>query len=131
MTKVKFFICKHCGNIVGVIQDSGVPMVCCGENMHELVANTSDGAFEKHVPVVSVEKTKDGYEIIKAKVGSVEHPMIPEHYIEWVCIQTKQGSQMKQLQPGQAPKVCFSICECDEVEAVYAYCNLHSLWVAK
>jgi len=56
--------------------------------------------------------------------------MQPEHYIEWVSLQTKQGNQRKVLQPGDAPKVCFAICEGDEVEAVYAYCNLHSLWKA-
>ena len=63
-------------------------------------------------------------------VGSVEHPMLPEHYIEWISLQTKAGNQRKPLQPGQAPKACFSLCEGDEVEAVYAYCNLHSLWKA-
>ena len=119
----KFFICKHCGNLVGMIFSSGVPMVCCGEKMTELVANTTDAATEKHVPVVTVEGNT-----VTAVVGSVEHPMLPEHYIEWVSLQTKQGNQRKALSPGDAPKVCFALCEGDEVEAVYAYCNLHSLW---
>ncbi|MBR6517893.1 MAG: desulfoferrodoxin [Bacilli bacterium] len=122
----KFFICKHCGNIVSAVKESGVPIVCCGEKMSEIIPGEVEASREKHIPEFKVEGNK-----VYVTVGSVEHPMIPEHYIEWVCIQTKQGSQMKQLQPGQAPKVCFSICECDEVEAVYAYCNLHSLWVAK
>ena len=65
---------------------------------------------------------------VMVTVGSVEHPMLPEHYIEWVSLQTKQGNQRKALKPGDAPKVCFAICEGDEVEAVYAYCNLHGLW---
>jgi superoxide reductase len=122
----KFFICKHCGNIVSAVKESGVPIVCCGEKMSEIIPGEVEASREKHIPEFKVEGNK-----VYVTVGSVEHPMIPEHYIEWVCIQTKQGSQMKQLQPGQEPKVCFSICECDEVEAVYAYCNLHSLWVAK
>ena len=122
----KFLICKHCGNIVAAVKESGVPIVCCGEKMSEIIPGEVEASREKHIPEFKVEGNK-----VYVTVGSVEHPMIPEHYIEWVCIQTKQGSQMKQLQPGQAPKVCFSICECDEVEAVYAYCNLHSLWVAK
>ena len=122
----KFLICEHCGNIVAAVKESGVPVMCCGQKMKEIIPGSVEASHEKHIPEFKVEGNK-----VYVTVGSVEHPMIPEHYIEWVCIQTKQGSQMKQLQPGQAPKVCFSICECDEVEAVYAYCNLHSLWVAK
>ena len=68
--------------------------------------------------------------VVHVKVGSVEHPMLPEHYIEWVSLQTKQGNQRKELHPGEKPEVCFALCEGDEVEAVYAYCNLHSLWKA-
>ena len=97
--------------------------MCCGKPMQEIIPGTTDASVEKHVPVYEV---KDGKVFVT--VGSVEHPMIPEHYIEWISIQTKQGNQRKALQPGEAPKVCFSICEGDEVEAVYAYCNLHSLW---
>ena len=82
-------------------------------------------AVEKHVPVWTVENG-----IVHVKVGSVEHPMLPEHYIEWVSLQTKQGNQRKELHPGEKPEVCFALCEGDEVEAVYAYCNLHSLWKA-
>ena len=82
-------------------------------------------AVEKHVPVWTVENG-----IVHVKVGSVEHPMLPEHYIEWVSLHTKQGNQSKELHPGEKPEVCFALCEGDEVEAVYAYCNLHSLWKA-
>ena len=66
--------------------------------------------------------------MVHVTVGEVEHPMLPEHYIEWVSLQTKTGNQRKALHSGEAPKVSFAICEGDEVEAVYAYCNLHSLW---
>ena len=119
----KFYLCKHCGNIITKIKDIGVPVICCGEPMSEIVPGTTDAAVEKHVPVWTVEN-----DIVHVKVGSVEHPMLPKHYIEWVSLQTKQGNQRKELHPGEKPEVCFALCEGDEVEAVYAYCNLHSLW---
>lgn len=122
----KFFICEHCGNIIAMVKESGVSVVCCGQKMKQLVAGTTEASLEKHIPVYKVEGNK-----VKVVVGSVEHPMVPEHYIEWVSIQTKFGNQRKALNPGQKPEVCFSICEGDEVEAVYAYCNLHSLWKAE
>ena len=122
----KFLICEHCGNIVAVVKESGVPVVCCGQKMKEIIPGSVEASREKHIPEFVVEGNK-----VIVTVGSIEHPMIPEHYIEWVSIQTKQGNQRKQLTPGSAPKVCFSLCEGDSVEAVYAYCNLHGLWVAK
>ena len=121
--ETKFRICRHCGNLMGMINDSGVPVVCCGEPTEELVPNTAEASGEKHLPVV---KTEDGKVIVN--VGSVDHPMLPEHYIEWVSLQSKFGNQRKALQPGQQPEVCFALCEGDEVQAVYAYCNLHGLW---
>ncbi len=119
----RFFICPHCGNIVAMVKDSGVPVVCCGERMTELTPGTADASAEKHVPVYVVEG-----DTVRVTVGSVPHPMQPEHYIEWVSLQTKAGNQRKALAPGQEPKVCFRLCDGDEVEAVYAYCNLHRLW---
>ena len=123
--ELKFFRCEHCGNIIEMVEDKGVPVVCCGQRMTELVAGTSDGAREKHVPVYEV---KDN--IVHVKVGEVAHPMIPEHYIEWIVLQTKNGVQRKELNPGDKPEVCFALCDGDDVEAVYAYCNLHGLWKA-
>ena len=123
--ELKFFRCEHCGNIIEMVEDKGVPVVCCGQRMTELVAGTSDGAREKHVPVYEV---KDN--IVHVKVGEVAHPMIPEHYIEWIVLQTKNGVQRKELSPGDKPEACFALCDGDEVEAVYAYCNLHGLWKA-
>ena len=123
--KLKFLRCEHCGNIIEMVEDKGVPVVCCGQRMTELVAGTSDGAREKHVPVYEV---KDN--IVHVKVGEVAHPMIPEHYIEWIVLQTKNGVQRKELNPGDKPEACFALCDGDEVEAVYAYCNLHGLWKA-
>ncbi|MFA7636357.1 MAG: desulfoferrodoxin family protein [Monoglobales bacterium] len=121
----RFFICKHCGNIIAIVKASGVPIVCCGENMTELIPGTVDASLEKHVPVYEVKDNK-----VYVTVGAVPHPMLEEHYIEWVSLQTKQGNQRKQLKPGDEPKVCFSLCEGDQVEAVYEYCNLHGLWKA-
>ena len=121
----RFFICEHCGNIVAMVKDKGVPVMCCGQKMTEIVPNTTDAAGEKHIPVYEVRGN-----MVYVTVGSVEHPMLEEHFIEWVSIQTKCGNQRKALVPGEAPKACFALCEGDEVEAVYAYCNLHGLWKA-
>ena len=93
--------------------------------MEELIPGTVDAAVEKHVPQYSVEG-----KLVKVAVGSVEHPMIPEHFIQWVSLQTKQGTQLKKLNPGEKPEVVFALAEGDSVEAVYAYCNLHGLWEA-
>ena len=123
---MKFYKCKHCGQMVAIVKETGVTIICCGESMEEIIAGTTDAAVEKHVPVYEV---KDN--IVTVTVGSVEHPMIDVHYIEWVSLKTKQGNQRKALNPGDEPKVEFAICEGDEVEAVYAYCNLHSLWKAE
>lgn len=121
----KFLICEHCGNIIAMVKDKGVPVMCCGQKMKELIPGSTDAAVEKHVPVYTVNGNK-----VEVTVGSVEHPMTEEHLIEWVSLQTKSGNQRKALSPAQAPKVCFSICDGDEVVAVYAYCNLHGLWKA-
>ena len=120
---MKFYVCEVCGNFVGMIKESGAPMSCCGQKMKELVPGTSDGAVEKHVPVCKVEGN-----VVTVEVGSVEHPMAPEHYIEWIAIETKKGAQRKVLEPGQKPCVQFVLTDDDEVVAAYAYCNLHGLW---
>lgn len=121
----KFYKCEHCGNIVEVINDAGVPIMCCGQKMKELVAGESDGAAEKHVPEYKVEGNK-----VNVNIGSVDHPMVEAHWIEWVSLESKEGIQRKYLKPGQAPNVSFVLNEGDEVVAVYAYCNLHGLWKA-
>ena len=120
-----FYICRHCGKIINILNSSKVPTICCGEPMQQLIAGTTDASVEKHVPVYTVQDNK-----VIVTVGSVEHPMTPEHFIEWICLQTKQGSQIKHLKPLEKPQACFSLCEGDSVEFVYAYCNLHSLWKA-
>ncbi len=121
--EMKFYRCTHCGNIIAIVKSSGVKVSCCGDNMVEIIPGTTDAAAEKHIPVFEVSGNK-----VTVTVGEVAHPMTEEHYIEWISLQTKQGNQRKALKPGSEPKACFMICDGDEVEAVYAYCNLHSLW---
>lgn len=120
---MRFYRCSRCGQIIAIVKKTGVPVVCCGAPMQEIEPGSVDASLEKHVPVVEVKG-----DTVVVTVGSVEHPMAPEHYIEWIAIQTKSGNQRKALKPGEAPKACFKICEGDEVEAAYAYCNLHGLW---
>ena len=118
----KFYICKHCGNIVTFIHESGAPLTCCGDKMTQIVPNTVDAATEKHVPVVSI----DG-DTVTVEVGSVEHPMLPEHFIQWIYLETDKGLQMKYLEPGDKPKAVFSL-NGEKAIAAYEYCNLHGLW---
>ena len=121
----RFFICETCGNVIAVVKASGVPVMCCGRKMKEIVANTTDASQEKHVPVYTLEGN-----LVKVKVGSAPHPMLDVHHIEWVSLQTKAGNQRKALAVDGAPEVTFALTDGDQVEAVYAYCNLHGLWKA-
>ena len=123
--EMKFYICKTCGNMIAMVKKSGVPVMCCGQKMTELEPGTTDAAVEKHVPVFEIKDNK-----VFVTVGSVEHPMLDEHFIEWIAVQTTAGNQRKALKPGDKPQACFALCDGEEVEAVYAYCNLHSLWKA-
>lgn len=123
--ELRFLVCEHCGNMVAMVKDTGIPILCCGQKMRELAPNTTEGAGEKHVPVYRVEGNR-----VMVSVGSTAHPMLDEHSIEWVALQTKLGAQYKTLNPGHSPEVCFALCDADEVEAVFAYCNLHGLWKA-
>lgn len=125
MCASKFYICEHCGNIVGMVHDSGVPVVCCGQKMTRLEPGTVEASHEKHIPIVSVENGS-----VKVNIGSVPHPMIDEHFIQWVYLQTDRGGQRKCLSPGDAPEVSFALAD-EKPVAVFAYCNLHSLWVAE
>ena len=123
MSELKFYICKHCGNIIAFAKASGVPVICCGEPMSELIPNTTDASVEKHVPVVTLEEGK-----VVVKIGEAAHPMTEAHYIEWIAIQTKNGNQRKALSPGDEPKAEFPLLPGDEVIQTLAYCNLHGLW---
>lgn len=125
MEKSKFYICRHCSNLVGMIRDVGVPLFCCGEKMEALEPNTVDASSEKHLPAVEVAEGT-----VSVKVGTVEHPMAEEHFIEWIYLQTEKGGQRKELKPGEAPAVTFQLGD-DKPVAVYAYCNLHGLWMTE
>ena len=123
---MKFYRCEVCGKMVALVNDvSCCPTKCCGEPMKEIVPNTSDGAHEKHVPVIKVEGNK-----VIVEVGSVAHPMIEAHYIEWIALETDKGNQRKKLNPGDAPRAEFALLEGEKVLHAYAYCNLHSLFKA-
>ncbi|MDR2546400.1 MAG: desulfoferrodoxin [Lachnospiraceae bacterium] len=118
----KFFKCAHCGNIAGLISDKGAPLMCCGEKMQELLANTVEASQEKHLPSVTLAGDK-----LTVAVGSVHHPMEAEHYITFVFVETTQGGQRKDLAAGTLPTATFAFAD-DKPLAVYAYCNLHGLW---
>ncbi len=123
--KEKFYICRHCGNLIGMLHNAGVPMMCCGQKMEALDPNTTEAATEKHLPVVHIE---DG--AIHVNIGEVNHPMTEEHFIEWLYVETENGGQRRILHPGDAPEATFCIGE-DKPVAVYAYCNLHGLWMTE
>ena len=122
----KYYICKHCGNLVEKVNDAGVPLVCCGEKMHELTANTTDAAVEKHVPVL----TKTG-DTVHVSVGSALHPMTQEHHIAWIALYTQKGMQRVVLDPLGKPEAVFALTAGDSVVCALAYCNLHGLWMAQ
>ena len=117
----RFYKCNHCGNVIEKVVDSKVPVVCCGENMVELIPNTVDASTEKHVPVVT---RLDGCKI-KVEVGSVAHPMLPEHHIAFIYVETENGGIRVNLK--DKPEAVICTCS-DKPIAVYEYCNLHGLW---
>ena len=121
----KFYRCEICGNIITHVEDSGVRVVCCGQQMVELEAQTQDATTEKHVPLVKQEGNK-----VVVHVGSTDHPMTADHYIQWIAIVTEGGFQIKFLKPEEAPEASFMICDGETVGAVYEYCNIHGLWKA-
>ena len=120
-----FYICKTCGNIITKVKDSAVPVMCCGKKMEELIPGSVDASAEKHVPVYTLDDNK-----VFVMVGDVEHPMVPEHFIEWIAIETAEGSQIRYLSANEKPAASFLLGSQDQLVAVYAYCNLHGLWKA-
>lgn len=117
-----FYICRTCGKIIETIKAGAPDTVCCGKPMEQLVPNTSEGAGEKHLPVVKVEGEK-----VQVNVGEVDHPMQDVHYIEWIVLKTDKGVYRRNLKPGDKPSAVFTLNE-EKPVAVYAYCNLHGLW---
>lgn len=122
---LKLYRCLHCGNIVEMVKDSGVTPVCCGEAMEVLNPNTTDGATEKHVPVAKVEGN-----IVTVKVGSVEHPMLSEHHIAYIFLETNLGVHRANLNPTGKPEAEFILAEGEKAVCAYEYCNLHGFWKA-
>ena len=122
--KRKFLLCRRCGNLIEIINDSGVTPICCGTDMDVLTANTTEAATEKHIPVVEINGN-----IAKVTVGEVLHPMEEAHYIEWIYLETNKGIKRVNLKPGDEPVVSFTLAEDETVSSAYAYCNLHGLWL--
>lgn len=120
---MKFYKCEHCGNIIEMVHDKGVRPSCCNAPMKELIPNSVDASNEKHVPLIKEEEGK-----VIVHIGEVDHPMLPEHYIEWVMIHTDRGVQRKNLHPGGQPFVEFPLLDDEIVLSAYAYCNIHGLW---
>ncbi len=124
--KIDFYICKHCGNLITKIADSGVPVVCCGEEMVKLEPKMTDEGNEKHLPVVETNGSD-----CTIKVGSVPHPMSDEHQIEWLYIVTNQRQQLVRFKSTDQPVYQFTLEPDEQVDNVYSYCNLHGLWSLK
>lgn len=120
----KFYRCNICGNMVGLVKNGGGTLVCCGQDMEALTPNTTDAATEKHVPYVTQEGN-----VCTVQVGETLHPMLEEHHIAWIYVQTEHGGQRKTLKPGDSPTAKFTFVD-DKPVAVYEYCNLHGLWAA-
>ena len=122
---MKLFICNHCGNIITHLENSNVPVMCCGEKMKEIIPNTTDAAQEKHVPVVEVKDL-----LATVSVGSVTHPMQEDHYIKWIILETTEGLKVKNLTPSDKPVAIFPLLDGEEVIAAYEFCNKHGIWKA-
>lgn len=123
-TTQKFFVCKHCGNVVGMAVNKGGPLSCCGEAMKELVPNTVDASVEKHLPVIAYEG-----DAISVSIGSVAHPMEEAHHIDFIYVETENGGLRRRLGAGEKPFASIALGE-EKPVAVFAYCNLHGLWKA-
>ena len=122
-----FYKCEKCGNFVTFLTEkTACTPMCCGEKMTELTPNTTDGAFEKHVPAVSVDGN-----IVTVAVGSVAHPMVEAHYIQFIVLETSEGYQKKDLTPADEPVAKFALAPGEKPLAAYEYCNLHGLWKAE
>ena len=121
--EMKFYRCETCGQIVAIVRRTAAPLVCCGKPMKEIVPGTVDASQEKHLPVI-----EQNGNTVTVRVGSVEHPMLEEHHIEWIALQTKMGNQRKLLKAGDKPEACFALCDGDAPVAAFEWCNLHGLW---
>ncbi len=119
---MKFYRCSHCGNIIAFLENKGVPVMCCGQKMDEIIPGSVDAAAEKHVPVIKVDGNT-----VTVCVGDVAHPMTEPHHIAWIVLETEHGFQKKDLDSTGEPWAVFALTD-DKAVAAYAYCNLHGLW---
>ena len=117
---MKIYVCKKCGNVVLKLEDKSEALVCCGEKMTLVDANTTEAATEKHLPVYEI---KDG--MINIKVGEVEHPMTEEHYISFIILASADNYMIKKLKAKDKPEASFPYSS--EYNNTHAYCHLHSL----
>lgn len=123
MKKLVFYKCAHCGNVVIKLVDKNVPVMCCGQAMQPMTANTTDAAVEKHVPEVILDGN-----IVTVLVGATAHPMTQEHYISHIALETNLGYVVKELSYTDQPKATFVLSQNEEPTRVFAICNLHGLW---
>jgi superoxide reductase len=122
---MKFYKCEICGEIFLVLNDAGITPICCGEVCDLLKPGTTDGAAEKHVPVIERKGN-----VVTVKIGSASHPMAPEHYIQYIGLTDGKKLYGAKLSPSDQPRVTFTV-EKDFGDAeAYEYCNLHGLWKA-
>lgn len=121
--KTKFYLCNVCGNVIVKYVDSGVTPFCCGEQMTELVPQSTETVKEKHLPVL--ERVDDC--TVRVKVGVLPHPMSNEHSIRFIFLETENGGMLRYLNPDGPAEACFCICK-EKPVAVYEYCNIHGLW---
>ena len=122
MKRDTFYKCEICGNMVVKVVEGGGQVTCCGQPMSIIEPNTNDAAQEKHVPDVSV----DG-DVIAVNVGSVDHPMADDHYIQWIYVVTEEGVIARCLKPGEAPHADIVLVG-QKPLSVLEYCNKHGLW---
>lgn len=123
MNELVFYRCEPCGNLIVMIENSGVIPECCGTHMTRLEPCSVDASLEKHVPVI-LQKGKD----VWVEIGSIAHPMTSQHFIKWIIVQTDRGAYARTLEPDELPTIHFRINPDEDVIAAYAYCNLHGLW---
>ena len=123
---MKFYICSNCGNLIIKLNDSKIPVVCCGQQMTELIPGISDGAHEKHVPIIKQMGNK-----VIVQVGEIEHPMVEEHYIMWIILETTKGFHKFELKPFDKPVAEFYLLDEEQIICAYEYCNIHGLWTSR
>ncbi len=124
MKELTIYRCNTCGNLICMLEDSGVVPVCCGQSMQKLSVNSTDASIEKHVPVIKAEDSQ-----VRIYIGEITHPMLPDHHIEWIFLLTSQGFYCRSLKADEYPEAVFTVYPDETVLSAYAFCNLHGLWV--